>query len=154
MRINTFSFGTAAAIVAGMALVTGLDAAALSKPAIISSLLIVALADNLTDSLSMHIYQESELLEPHQAFAATLSNFGARLAVSLSFVALVALLPIAVAVLVSLAWGLVLLAALSWLIARHRKVNALVEVAKHVVVAVAVVATSKAIGHLIPAQFA
>lgn len=153
VKINRFSFGSTAAIVAGMALVAGLDAAALPKAAIISSLLIVAIADNLTDSLSIHVYQESERLEPAQAFFATLTNFGARLAVSLSFVLIVALLPLRSAVAASVLWGLVLLAALSWIIARQRRVRAFPEVVKHLLVAVAVIFLSKVLGGWIPAQF-
>lgn len=154
VNVNRFSFGSTAAIVAGMALVAGLDAAALPKPAIVSSLLIVAIADNLTDSLSIHVYQESERLEPARAFLATLTNFGARLAVSLSFVLIVALMPLRSAVVASVVWGLLLLAALSWMIARQRRVRALPEVVKHLLVAVAVIFLSKLLGEWIPAQFA
>ena len=152
-NINRFSFGSTAAIVAGMALVAGLDAAALPKSAIVSSLLIVAIADNLTDSLSIHVYQESERLEPVRAFLATLSNFGARLVVSLSFVLIVVLAPSRGVVAASLAWGLALLAALSWMIARQRRVRPLPEVAKHVLVAVAVIFLSQSLGEWIPARF-
>jgi hypothetical protein len=49
------------------------------EPTIIAGLLIVGLADNVTDSLSIHIYQESERLEQHAAFRATISNFATRL---------------------------------------------------------------------------
>ena len=152
-NINRFSFGSTAAIVAGMALGAGLDAAALPKSAIVSSLLIVAIADNLTDSLSIHVYQESERLEPVRAFLATLSNFGARLVVSLSFVLIVVLAPSRGVVAASLAWGLALLAALSWMIARQRRVRPLPEVAKHVLVAVAVIFLSQSLGEWIPARF-
>ena len=154
VKINWFSFGSTAAIVAGMALVIGLDAAALPKSAIVSSLLIVAIADNLADSLSIHVYQESERLEPGRAFLATLTNFGARLVVSLSFVLIVVLMPLRGAVVVSVVWGLSLLAALSWMIARQRRVRVLPEVVKHLLVAVTVIFLSKLLGEWIPAQFA
>ena len=72
MQIRNFSFGATAAIVTSMGLIIGLDAATATKATILSGLLIVAIADNLTDSLSVHIYQESERLEPRVAFHATL----------------------------------------------------------------------------------
>ena len=72
MQIKNFSFGATAAIVTSMGLIIGLDAATATKATILSGLLIVAIADNLTDSLSVHIYQESERLEPRAAFHATL----------------------------------------------------------------------------------
>src|SRR5690348_9759853 len=62
------SFGGTAAIVTSMALITGLAAANASKGSVVSALLIAAIADNLTDSLSVHVYQESEGLEQRDAF--------------------------------------------------------------------------------------
>jgi len=150
LQINRFSFGGTAAIVAGVALIVGLDAAALPKAAIVSSLLIVALADNLTDSLSIHVYQESERLDPRKAFLATITNFTARLLVSLSFVLLVLLLPTRAAVLAALAWGLLLLGLLSWIIARQRRVRPIPEIAKHLAVAAIVIFVAEAIGEWIP----
>ncbi|OGA48047.1 MAG: hypothetical protein A3F74_14315 [Betaproteobacteria bacterium RIFCSPLOWO2_12_FULL_62_58] len=68
MHIRNFSFGAAAAIVTSMGLIIGLDAAAATKAAILSGLLIVAIADNLTDSLSVHMYQEAERLDRSHYF--------------------------------------------------------------------------------------
>jgi hypothetical protein len=51
------------------------------------------LADNLTDSLSLHVYQEAERLNGRTAFRATLTNFGARVLVALTFVVIVLVLP-------------------------------------------------------------
>jgi VIT1/CCC1 family predicted Fe2+/Mn2+ transporter len=146
MIIKRFSFGGAAAIVTSVALIIGLDAATATKPTIIGGLLIVAIADNLTDSLSIHIYQESERLEGHEAFVATLTNFAARLLVSLSFVLLVVLLPMHDAVPVSLGWGLLLLCGLTYLLARERRVSVVAEISKHIAVALVVIVASKAIG--------
>jgi len=58
-----FSFGGTAAIVTSMALMAGFDAANAGRATLVSALLIAAVADNLTDSLSVHMYQESERLE-------------------------------------------------------------------------------------------
>src|SRR5512136_2176725 len=107
MKIGNVSFGGTAAIVTSVALIFGLDAATATKSTIVSGLLIVALADNLTDALSMHIYQESERQLPtREAFVATVSNFVARLLLSMTFVLLVVVLPTAAAVVASAAWGL------------------------------------------------
>jgi len=148
--VNRFSFGGTAGVVACAALVVGLGAAAVSKSVIVSSLLIVALADNLTDSLSIHIYQESEQLAPRQAFLATMTNFASRLLVSLSFVLLVLVLPNRAAIAAALAWGLLLLGLLSWMIARQRGVRPIPEIAKHLFVALVVVAAAEFIGEWIP----
>lgn len=153
IKATKFSFGGTAAIVTNMALIIGLDAATATKSAIVSGLLIVALADNLTDSLSIHIYQEAERLEARDAFRSTLTNFATRLLVSLTFVLLVLALPVATAALVSVIWGVLLLVVLSIVIARQRLVSAASEVVKHLTAAAAVLLVSHTIGAWIPTHF-
>jgi len=151
LQINRFSFGSTAGVVASVALVVGLGAAAAPKAVIVSSLLIVGLADNLADSLSIHVYQESERLDPGKAFLATITNFASRLLVSLSFILLVLALPIHGAVVAALAWGLLLMGLLSWMIAAQRGVRPIREIAKHLFVALVVVLIAAFIGEWIPA---
>jgi hypothetical protein len=149
LRLPTVSFGAASAIVTSIGLIIGFGAAGIAKPSVIAGLLIVGLADNLTDSLSIHIYQESERLEQRAAFKATLGNFATRLLISLSFVLLVLAFSAANGFLASLAWGLVLLAGLTWLVARSRGASVVAELCKHLAVAAVVVAASYATGTLI-----
>jgi hypothetical protein len=49
-------------------------------------------------------------------------------------------------------WGMALLTGLSYVLARHRRVSAVSEVAKHVAVALLVIFVSKGIGHWITAH--
>lgn len=132
-----------------MALIVGLDAANAGRAIMISALLIAAVADNLTDSLSVHMYQESERLDQKEAFVGTVANFVTRFVVCLSFVLIVALLRGHAAVIGGIVWGMSLLAALSCFLARHRKVSATAEVAKHLAVALVIILVSKSIGHWI-----
>ena len=103
--LRSVSFGSPAAIVTSMGLIIGLNAATAGKAAVVGSLLIIGIADNLTDSLSVHIYQESEKLAQRRAFATTVANYIARLLVTLSFVLLVLLLPGPVAIFACTLWG-------------------------------------------------
>ncbi len=152
-KISNLSFGGTAAIVTSLALIVGLDAATATKRTIVSGLLIVALADNLTDALSMHIYQESERrLQAQEAFRATLSNFVTRLLLALTFVLLVLLLPLNRAIVLSAAWGLLLLVALTWALARERKVSFVSEAFKHIAAAVVVILVSRGVGALLAVQ--
>ena len=148
-KISLISFGGTAAIVTSMALITGLDAVGTAKSTLISALLIAALADNLTDSLSIHIYQESVRLDEREAFIGTLTNFITRLLGSLSFVFIVAVFRPDVVVLVAVVWGMLLLGVLTYLLARERNVGILSEVIKHLVVAAAAIITSKVIAYFI-----
>ena len=151
IELRKLSFGGPAAIVTGMGLIVGLDAATVAKSTILTSLLLVGIADNLTDSLSVHIYQESERLTERDAFRTTVANFFARFFVCITFIVILLLLPASTAIPVSMIWGFVLLSLLSCLLARRRGVGAVSEILKHGAVALAVIAVSRAIGAWLPA---
>jgi len=147
------SFGGTAAIVTSMALITGLDAARAGRGSLIGALLIAAVADNLTDSLSVHMYQESERLEQREAFIGTVTNFATRFVLCLSFVLIVAVAGVHAAAGWGVLWGMTLLAALSYIVALHRRVSIASEIAKHVAVALMVILVSKGLGHWIIVYF-
>lgn len=132
-----------------MALIAGLDAAHAGKASVVSALLIAAVADNLTDSLSVHMYQESERIEQKEVFLGTLSNFATRLIVCTSFVLIVLVLPERYAAIWGIAWGLSLLVVLTCILARYREVSALPEVGKHLAAAAAIILVSQNVGRWI-----
>ena len=144
--MTRFAFGATAAIMTSMALIVGLGSANSGRTAVIGGLLIIAIADNLSDSLSIHVYQESENLEQRTAFRVTLTNFLTRLVIALTFVALVVALPTPWVVAVAVGAGLVLLSLLTVLLARARRASVSKEIIKHLAVAAAVIAASKLIG--------
>jgi vacuolar iron transporter family protein len=150
--LTQMSYGGTAAIVTGMGLIVGFDSATASKATLVGSLLLIAVADNLADSLAIHAYQESERLAQKEAFRSTVANFLTRFLVAGSFVILVLALPAGRVAPVALAWGMVLLGTLTFFVARHRSVAPLPEVAKHLAVAVMVIIVSRAIGTWILAR--
>ena len=152
MDVRNFSFGGAAAVVTSLGLIVGFDEASAGRATILGGLLIVAVADNLTDSLSIHMYQESERLDTRKAFRATLTNFATRLCLSLSFVVLVLVLPLHLAVVASLVWGVMLLMGLTCVLAKARNRPVFSELLKHLAAAAAVLIASKAIGRFIVSQ--
>jgi hypothetical protein len=151
LKTSRISYGGTAAVVTGTALIGGLSAANATKPVILSALLIAALADNLTDALSIHIFQESEQLDQADAFTGTVANFVTRLPLCTSFMAMIGLLPLVHAAMAATAWGMLLLAILTCLVARERKVTPLPEVGKHLLIASAVIMAGVAVGHWIGA---
>jgi hypothetical protein len=152
IKTTRISFGGTAGIVTSMALIVGLDAAHAGRAAMMSALLIAAVADNLTDSLSVHMYQESERLEEKEAFIGTLSNFATRLIVCLSFVLIVAVFRAHAVAVGGIVWGMLLLTVLTYILARHRNVNAMSELGKHLAVALVVIFVSEGIGLWITAH--
>lgn len=149
IRPSRISFGATAAIVTSMALIAGLEAANTGRAGLVSALLIAAVADNLTDSLSVHMYQESERFEQKDAFIGTLTNFGTRFLVCLSFVLIVVMLPKHLAAVWGMVWGMSLLAILTCILARHRRVSAISEMVKHLGVAAMIIMVSRGVGQWI-----
>jgi len=150
--LRKLSFGSPAAITTSMGLIVGLDSATAIKSTIITSLLIIGIADNLTDSLSVYIYQESEGLPDLGAFRTTVSNFFARFLVTISFIIVLLLLPSSAAIPVCLCWGFGLLSGLTYFLANSRGVKAVPEILKYCAVAFVVIAISTALGRWIPAM--
>lgn len=146
ISLTKVSFGSASAVVTSLGLIVGAAAAQTQTTSLFEALLIVALADNLTDALSIHIYQESEKLEGRRALISTVGNFTTRLVICATFWLILIVLPAADAVGVSLAWGMFLLSALTWFVARARGANPATEVGKHLAVALVVIAMSIFIG--------
>jgi vacuolar iron transporter family protein len=144
-----FSFGATSGIITNMALITGLGGWQNAKTTIIAGMLVVALADNISDSMGIHIYQESECLSTKEVWFGTFTNFSSRVIVSSTFILLVYFLPLPLATIFSVVWGLLLLATLSYLISKDKKINPHQAMAEHISIAIVVVIASHFLGKLI-----
>jgi VIT1/CCC1 family predicted Fe2+/Mn2+ transporter len=145
-HLTRFSFGATSAVVTSLAFIVSMSKNINPKLTIIGSLLVIAVADNISDSLGIHIYQESELKKPKVIRVSTFSNFLTRLLSILIFILLVAFLPISYAVIVSIVYGISLLSVLSYLIAKEQKTNPYFAILEHVAIAVLVIAVSSFLG--------
>jgi len=149
MKLNKFSLGGTAAIITSMGLIAGLNYGEHAKVSVIGGLLIIAIADNISDSFGIHVYKESETSDEKEVFSITIGNFLVRLLLSLSFVALVMILPTDLVFYFATIWGLLLLTILSYYISEIKKGSRLKEILIHLAVAIIVVVASKYIGLII-----
>ncbi|HVP36102.1 MAG TPA: hypothetical protein VMT04_03810 [Terriglobales bacterium] len=140
--LTKFSFGATSAIVTCLALIVSLSKSSNPRLTIIGSLLVIAVADNISDSLGIHIYQESELLNSNVVRAATFSNFFTRFLTILIFVLLFGFLPIRYAGIISIVYGISVLSLLSYLIAKEQKANPYKAILTHVTIAILVIIVS------------
>jgi VIT1/CCC1 family predicted Fe2+/Mn2+ transporter len=148
-----FSFGSTSAIITNLALMSGLHSQANAKVSIIGGILVIALADNISDTFGIHIYQESEKVETREVWISSTFNFISRVLVSLSFVALLLLLPLNAAIIISIAWGLLLLGTVSYMIAKNEDSNVYLSIATHILIAVMVIFMSNLIGDALISRF-
>ena len=138
-HLTKISFGVTSAIVTSLAFIVSLSNNVEPRMPIIGSLLVFAIADNVSDSLGIHIFQESDLKKNEAVNTSTISNFVTRFLVILSFAALVYLLPIQLAVIASVIWGFSMLMTLTYLIAVERETKPLPSLIQHFAIAAFVV---------------
>jgi VIT1/CCC1 family predicted Fe2+/Mn2+ transporter len=148
-----FSFGATSAIITNLGIITGLDTLTHPKLSIIGALLVIALADNLSDSFGIHIYQESEHIGKKEVWLSTLTNFLTRLFVSSTFIIMIIVLPIRLATVCSVIWGLFVLTVMTYTIAKQQKINPFSAIFVHLTIAVIVVVASNFIGAFVIARF-
>jgi VIT1/CCC1 family predicted Fe2+/Mn2+ transporter len=148
-----FSFGATSAIITNLGIITGLDTLTHPKLSIIGALLVIALADNLSDSFGIHIYQESEHIGKKEVWLSTLTNFLTRLFVSSTFIIMIIVLPIRLATVCSVIWGLFVLTVMTYTIAKQQKINPFSAIFVHLTIAVVVVIASNFIGGYVISKF-
>jgi len=149
LSLTRFSFGATSSIITSLGLITGLDGFNNPKTSIISGLLLIALADNISDTLGIHIYQESEAKSPKEIWFSTLSNFFTRLLVSLIFIGIVWFLPIEFAVISSIIFGFFVLTIISFVIAKSKNKKPLLSIIEHIGIAATVIVVSHLVSRFI-----
>jgi 4-hydroxybenzoate polyprenyltransferase len=149
MDISKFSIGATAGIITSMGLIAGLTQGYNAKVGIITGLLIVAIADNVSDAFSFHVYKESEGASRRDVSSSTFENFASRLLLVFTFILIVLLFSPYTALIISSIWGLVLLTILSYLIAKNKRTSLLPQIFLHLIIALSVIAGSKLLGNLI-----
>jgi VIT1/CCC1 family predicted Fe2+/Mn2+ transporter len=143
---NKFLFGSTSAIITNLALVVGLEPSINAKLNIVASILVIAIADNISDTLGIHIYQEAEGLKEKEVWLYSLTNFITRFLVSMIFILLVLLLPLRLAVISSIIFGLLILTIISYTIALHKKMNPYKAIIGHIIIALLTLLLSNFLG--------
>ncbi len=153
--ITGVSFGLTSGVITSLGIIVGLYSATASKLAVISGIVIMAIADGLSDAAGVHISEESEIESGEakhthkEVWLATLITFLSVAGFTLTFVIPVLTLPLNVAIPVAVAWGLFLLTVLNFIIAKIKSDNPAKLIFEHVALAVFVIIVSKYAGVLI-----
>ncbi len=107
----------------------------------------IAVADALSDALGIHISEESKNSgPPSTVWESTVATFFAKFLIAMTFAVPVFFLPLGPAIGMSVAWGLLLLAMLSFFLARSQRIAPWKVIAEHVVIAMTVVAVTHYLG--------
>lgn len=149
-----FTFGLTSGVITTLGLMTGLESGTNSRLAVIGGILTIAVADACSDALGVHISAEAEGTNTEkQVWAATLSTFVAKFLMAMTFVIPVMIFELFPAILVSVAWGMIVLTLLSFRIARVQGVRPCLVIGEHLAIAAAVILTTHYLGLWIARTF-
>lgn len=154
VRTGVF-FGATSGVITTVGLIAGLYAGTESVVAVLGGILVIAIADAMSDALGIHVAQEADPDSTSEhIWAATFSTFFTKFIVALTFAVPVLWLPLETAVMVSIGWGLLIIGLLSWFLARSQQNAVLPVVLEHLGIAIAVVIISYYIGVWVHKAFA
>ena len=146
------SFGLTSGIITTLGLMVGLHSGTHSKLVVMGGILTIAIADAFSDALGIHVSEESENRHStREIWESTVFTFLSKLVFALTFIVPILLFPLATAIVVSIAWGLSMLAIFSLYIAKDQKESAWKVVGEHLLIAVVVIIITHYVGHWIGA---
>ena len=145
-----FSFGLVSGIITVLGLLVGLHFSTHSKTIVVGGVLIIAIADALSDALGIHISEESENIHTiKEIWESTMATFFSKFFVSISFIVPLMSFNLSTAVVICVLWGLFLLGGFSFMLARKQNKKPLLVVAEHLMIALVVIAATYYVGRWI-----
>lgn len=143
-------FGLTSGVITTLGLIVGLHAGTSSRQIVIGGILVIAVADALSDSLGIHISEESiTKRKQRDVWESTVSTFLFKLLATTTFIVPVLLLPLDLAVIIGIIWGLSLIAVFSCYIAKQRRVKCLPIVSEHLIITIIVIIATHYIGEAV-----
>jgi len=156
--VQGISFGLTTSVITSLGMIAGLYSATASRLAVVSGIVVMAIADGLSDAISLHTVEEAETdgegrpVHTHkEVWLTTVFTFLGVAIFSLSFVVPILIMPLGKAVYAAVAWGVLLLAVLNYYVARARGESPIKQIAEHLLLAVGVVVASHYVGRLVAA---
>lgn len=147
-------FGATSGVITTIGLIVGLNSGTRSITAVLGGILVIAVADAMSDALGIHLAEEADPNTDHgHVWAATIMTFVTKFVFSISFAVPLLLLPLATAVSVSVVWGLLVIVILSYFLARSQDESPYYIIGEHLGIAILVLVFSHYIGVWVAATF-
>jgi VIT1/CCC1 family predicted Fe2+/Mn2+ transporter len=100
-------FGLTSGVITTLGVIVGLDAGTHSKLAVLAGILVMAVADALSDAMGMHVSAEAEMEHTtREQWETAFFTFISKLVFTLSFIVPFILFDVQLAILISIGWGL------------------------------------------------
>jgi VIT1/CCC1 family predicted Fe2+/Mn2+ transporter len=153
--ITGISFGLTTAVITSLGMIFGIHSATSSKLAVVAGIVVMAIADGLSDAVSLHTAEEAEVDKgrgkhtPKEIWLTTLFAFLSVSGFTLTFAIPILLFPFETALFLTLAWGMLLLVLLNFNIAKIRKEKPIRLISEHILLAIITIILSHLVGNLI-----
>lgn len=145
-----FGFGITSGIITTLGLIIGLYSTTKSVMIILGGIIIIAIADSLSDALGMHISEETNHRNSRRKiWEATASTFLFKFIFALSFIIPFLIFDLGRAIIANIIWGIVLLSVFSYYIAKSRHQSKAKSIFEHLIIAVAVIIATHYVGQLV-----
>lgn len=142
------SFGLTSGTITTLGMIVGLHAGTHSRPVVLGAILLIAIADAMSDALGIHVSEETEQEHSHrEIWISTAATFLSKFIFALTFVVPFLLLSLSAAIYASVAWGLAIIVVTSLLLARRRRVRAAAVVFEHLATASVVILLTRLVGN-------
>ena len=144
------SFGLTSGIITTLGLMVGLQSGTSSRIAVIGGILTIAIADAFSDALGIHVCEESENVHTtREVWESTILTFISKFVFASIFIIPVLLLDLSTAVVVSVAFGLSVIAIASYFMARQQGEKPWKVVGEHLLIATTVIFITHYVGVLV-----
>jgi len=141
------SFGLTSGIITTLGLMVGLYSGTQSRLVVIGGILTIAIADAFSDALGIHVSEESENKHSHkEIWESTIYTFLSKFLFSLTFVVPLILFSLQTAIMVNIAWGVILLTLFNFYIARGQKTPVLKVIGEHLLIVGVVIVLTHYLG--------
>ncbi len=142
-----FSFGLTSGIITTLGLIVGLHSGTHSRIVIIGGIITIAIADAFSDSIGIHICEESEgKHNTREIWESTISTLLSKFTFSISFILPILFLSLSTAIIISLIWGFSLIGIFSYYTAKLRKSKPWKSILEHLAIALLVIVITHYVG--------
>ena len=149
-----FSFGLTSGIITTLGLIVGLQSSTNSYIAIIGGVLVIAIADALSDAFGVHVSEEAENKHSNrEVWESTAATFISKFIFAITFLIPVLIFSLDIAIMVSVFWGLFLISIFSFYMAKIQETSPLKIVTEHLLIAIIVIIMTHYIGEWIATIF-
>lgn len=142
-----FSFGLTSGVITTLGLIVGLNSSTHSNIVVIGGILVIAIADAMSDALGVHVSVESEnKFSTREIWESTISTFLSKFIVALTFVIPILLFELSTAIIACIIWGVLLIVVFNYYLAKQEKAPPIRVISEHLFIAIAVIIITNQIG--------